>query len=265
MKKLLSIFIFFTTLIFAQPNDVESKVMMVLQSWNEANNAKDTDTLSRLYASKITYYGSKLSRTQCIEDKKRLFKKYPHFSQIIKDTKYISLAPRLHKVLFEKHVRIKPNEKIKVYPSYLIIDTSSTFPAIAEEGDAVTDKNIKKNKAIKTFTFDGIHSVQGTIEKVKSYGPPGFGEDPEHDQKDTAYILRLPQPIRVIESDPNEEINHTTTATEIQLVAFEFIKKLDVAATRHQKVVLAGEFFSGHTGHHIRELLMDVKSVKLLK
>ncbi len=260
MKILISICFIFITLIYAN-NKIEATINMVVQGWNEANNEKDTDMLSRLYAPKVTYYGSKFSRSKCIKDKNRFFKKYPHFSQSINNISYISLTPRLHKVSFDKYVQIKPHKQSKMYPSYLLVDTSSSFPAITEEGDAVTDKNLKRKSTPQTFTFNGIHQIRGTIKKVKHYGPPGFGENPQEDRLLTAYILKLNKPIKVIESNPNE-LNYTTTATEIHLVAFDFLSQLDVAEKQHKQVILNGEFFSSHTGYHIRELLMDVKSIK---
>ena len=110
MQYIISIFFLLTTLVYSESNTNKAKLMMVLESWNDANNANDIDTLSRLYASKITYYGSKLSRQKCIKDKKRLFKKYPYFSQSIQNAAYISLHSKLHKVIFDKYVRISPNK-----------------------------------------------------------------------------------------------------------------------------------------------------------
>ena len=239
----------------------EVDLMRTLQGWNDANNAQDTDALSRLYASKVIYYGSKFTRNKCIKDKKRFFKKYSYFSQSIKKITYTSLTPRLHRITFDKYVRITPNKGVKMYPSYLVVNTASAFPAIVEEGDVVTDKNLKRKKNIKSFSFNGTHKIKGIIKKVKHYGPPGYGENPREDMLLTAYILKLNHPIKVIESNP-DEMNYTTTATEIQLLAFDFLELLGIAAKKHKKVTLNGEFFSGHTGYHIRDLLMDVKSVK---
>ena len=261
MKILVSIFFILVTLTSASNNKIEASLNMVVQTWNEANNKKDTVMLSRLYAPKVTYYGSKLSKSKCIRDKKRFFKKYPLFFQSIDNIRYISLTPRLHKISFNKYVQIKPSKQPKMYPSYLLVDTSSSLPVITEEGDAVTDRNLKRKSAPRTFSFNGIHQIQGTVEQVKYYGPPGFGENPKEDKLLTAYILKLNKPIKVIEANPNE-LNYTTTATEVQLFAFDFLELLDIAEKNHQQVTLSGEFFSAHTGYHIRDLLMDVKSVK---
>ena len=254
MKKFITACLLFITIVYGGN---EEKITMILQGWNQANNEKDLDSLSRLYASKITYYGSKFSRSKCLKDKKRLFKKYPYFTQSILNVQTLSLSPRIHKVTFDKFVRIKPNEQEKMYPSYLIISTANSFPSIIEEGDQITNNNLKKKKK-PLYSFDGRYTIKGKIIKVQHYGPPGYGENPD-DPKLTAYILKLSKPITVISNDP-DSMNASVTTKEIQLLAFDYLKQLERAARTRRSVTLTGEFFSGHTGYHIRELLMDVKA-----
>jgi len=112
----------------------------------------------------------------------------------------------------------------------------------------------------KVFTFDGLHRISGKVQKVKFFGPPGYGDDPKHDQKLTAYILKLSEPIKVIENDQNK-FNYTAETTEVQLSSFDFQKEIEKAAQDQQIISIVGEFFSAHTGYHIRDLLMLVKSV----
>ena len=260
MKKIITVFLIVAAAVFAQSNDTEAKIKMVLESWNEANNAKDIDTLSRLYSSRMIYYGSKLSREKCLRDKKRFFYRYPYFSQSVKNVHYASLAPGLEKISFDKYVRTKPNSQLKMYPSYLLVDTSSPFPAIVEEGDVITDRNLKRRKRIQTFSFRGIHQISGIVEEVKYYGPPGYGDNPKEDKLMTAYVLKLEHPIRVVDSNP-DSFNETVTTTEVQLVINNFAL-FDKARRNHHRITVNGEFFSANTGHHIRKLLMDVKSLK---
>lgn len=205
-----------------QSNSTEAKLMKILQNWNDANNAKDADTLSRLYASKITYYGSNQSHKKCIKDKKRLFKKYPYFSQSIQN---------------------------------------AAFSAIIEEEDGITDKNIKRKNSMPTYTLGAIHELKGRIEKVFHYEPPGYGEDPKNNQKLIAYILKLDTPINVV-SPEGDDLGFTTKTKEVQLLAFNYLTRLEKAAKKGKVVTLSGEFFSAHTGYHIRDVLMDVKALK---
>lgn len=66
----------------------EAKILMVLKSWNHANNTQDIDTLSRLYAPKVKYYGKVYTRGKALQDKKRFFVKRPYFSQSVQNVAY---------------------------------------------------------------------------------------------------------------------------------------------------------------------------------
>ena len=121
------------------------------------------------------------------------------------------------------------------------------------------------NKANTIYTFNNINQVSGNIEKIKVYGPPGYGETPEIDTKEIAIILKLKKPISVICTDPEEEIDFDTIASEIHLVAFDFEEEINIAIKNHQQIMIKGKFFSAHTAHHRRKLLMDVKYLQILK
>lgn len=145
---------------------------------------------------------------------------------------------------------------------------------VVNDGFLVSVNNAKKinsanlaqannHNTIPHYTFNGVYKLEGRIEQVMHYGPPGYGEDPQNDKKLTAYILKLLQPIKVL-SSKDDEFNFTTETSEVQLVIhnFENIKKL---ISNKSTVFLSGEFFSSHTGYHIRKLLMDVKSINIKK
>lgn len=122
----------------------------------------------------------------------------------------------------------------------------------------------EKKSSSKSFTFDGKHKIIGTVDKVIYYGPPGYGEDPLNDKKLSAYILKLKNDITVTASS-SDELNYTTKTNEIQLVTADFLVQLNSAFNAQKKVSIEGVFFSSHTGSHIRKLLIDVKSVKMLE
>jgi len=125
------------------PNQTDPliKASKVLKHWVKAHNTKDMKLLSKLYAKKITYYGSKRSRERCIKDKKRALKKFPEFYQHIEGEDFIEVTPNIYKVTFTKWVRLEIDREWKDYPSYLLIDISTS--SILVEGDEVTDKNKK--------------------------------------------------------------------------------------------------------------------------
>ena len=118
---------------------------------------------------------------------------------------------------------------------------------------------------VPSYTFMGIYQISGNVEKIKVYGPPGYGETPEVDTKETAIILKLQKPINVICTDPKEEINFDTNASEIQLIAFDFEDQINTAIEKHQRVQLKGKFFSAHTAHHVRKLLMEIDYLQIIK
>ena len=123
------------------PNDNSPyrKVSKVLRKWVKAHNTKDMNLLSKLYADKISYYGTKLSKQKCIKDKKRALKKFPEFRQHVEGEDFIEVTPNIYKVTFTKSVRLSIDGEWKDYPSYLLVDISTL--SILVEGDKVTDKN----------------------------------------------------------------------------------------------------------------------------
>ncbi len=61
-------------------------------------------------------------------------------------------------------------------------------------------------------------SLEGRLSKVEKFGPPGWGQDPDHDQKLSVPILHLKDPISVA-ADPTSELNGVTEAnvSEVQV------------------------------------------------
>src|SRR5687768_17168845 len=81
----------------------------------------------------------------------------------------------------------------------------------------------QKTKPSRTdYYFEpAVSTLTGTVKAQVFYGPPGYGESPKIDKKETAYILHLSKPITVI-ADPADEdgLNSTTkNVTKIQLVS----------------------------------------------
>jgi len=125
-------------------DDVSSKISAILADWVKAHNDNDMKLLSKLYSTELTYYGKKSTRKKCIKDKKRALKKYPNFYQSLEEVDYSEVTPNMYKVTFNKLVRLQNNGKLNVYPSYLLIDISTS--SILVEGDEITDNNKKDNK-----------------------------------------------------------------------------------------------------------------------
>jgi len=261
MRYFVSVFIATLSLLCAAENMDEAKILMMLKSWNHANNTQDIDKLSRLYAPKVKYYGKVYARGNALQDKKRFFAKHPYFSQSVQNVAYRAVGANLTEVIFDKYVRMHKGASYKIYPSYLFIDQSHALPAIVEEGDSTTNRTLKRGSGIPTYTLEGVHELMGKVTTVAYYGPPGYGEDPAHDQKLTAFILNLDHPIRAVALN-GDELSFTTQTQELQLVGHEQVSLLKRAAKKGETVTLRGELFSSHTGNHVRDLLMNVQAVR---
>ena len=116
-------------------------------------------------------------------------------------------------------------------------------------------------QSIPLFYFDhkepkNTHIIEGRIKIEKYYGPPGYGETPEIDQKRTAIILVLKSKICVLKDPKLNYIDITTRDTiadEIHLGPSS-----DMKFSEGENVKVQGSFYSGYTGYHQRELLMSV-------
>lgn len=145
---------------FVSPSKIDNKSnnnIGVLEHWVNAHNTQDMNELKNLYSTEITYYGKKLLRTKCIKDKKRVFRKYPQFKIRTNNIQYISITPTITKITFDKYVKFSPDKKEKMYPSYLLVDLSSS--SILVEGDTVTD-TIKNEKTYITKKSDNTIKEQ---------------------------------------------------------------------------------------------------------
>jgi hypothetical protein len=123
-------------------SSVELKLLSAVNSWSDAINSKDYSAMRVLYADSVIYYGKIMPRYKCIADKKRALRKRPNFHQEIDDLRYKYIMRDIYRVSFDKYVRYTRGGKIKLYPSYLYIDISSTIPKIVAESDRVTDLNL---------------------------------------------------------------------------------------------------------------------------
>jgi len=339
MKPLIYLFIFILSLsAYGQSNDDKSAVMTTLEIWDMANNSKDDETLSNLYDATITYYGSKMSKEKCLKDKRRLFKKYPYFSQEISNAEVSEIDTHIYKVSFSKSVITDNRKKAKSYPSYLIIDTEKS--KIIMESDTITDKykqkRAKAKKEVKEETKKEVKEREASkktskvssenIEKNKKeildnknvdkkntrvekkikrpLEIPPVEESPkvlpvakesnidntkkikkesssrlysydksytivgkiqlEHagDKNEVStYVLKLNQLIRVVSHDLTSK---TTATNEIQLASLERFPQLSEAHESGTEIEIHGKLYAGFSRYHIRDVIMDIKTVKIL-
>jgi hypothetical protein len=241
----------------------------LLDIWNQAHNLKNINILKSLYGSNIKYYGKKLTRKQCLKDKQRLFKKLPSFTQSIRRGEVVKMEDSTYKILFNKVVKSSPSSEAKIYPSYLVIDTSENSGRIIEESDYVTDWNIKKrrlsslDKMIPTLNCSREQTLRGNVQIVYSFDSPGFGENPETDSIVGNYILHLDKPIIVPDNGNECDYGETIKAYEVQLMIDDpqMVSYIKARASSNKPIAVSGKFFTANTMHHKRKLLLEVFSV----
>lgn len=93
------------------------------------------------------------------------------------------------------------------------------------------------------------------------YGSPGYGEDPDNDEKEYPFILQLDGPIKVIAEDTDTINSDISDVLEIQLV-LRGKPYVDMAKQYKNKHIKVQEtLFSAFTGHHHTEVLIVVDKI----
>jgi len=95
------------------------------------------------------------------------------------------------------------------------------------------------------------------------YRPPDFGEDPETDQIERLWILKLDQPVDVI-GTPDDDIN-SESENDVLRVGLVNFSKVKLSAHLGKRVMLEGTLFHAHTGRHHSIILLNIHKVTRLK
>ncbi|MBI1926520.1 hypothetical protein HYR99_20030 [Candidatus Poribacteria bacterium] len=160
-------FLLATTIASVRATEMTSSeviVKAIVQKWSDANSARNIDALSLLYTDEVSFYGTTMSKEECLSSKKDFFQKNPSFIQSIQGE--IKVEKRDHSkgytASFTKQVVI--NGKTQSFPSYLVIDEfereddkSKKEWKIVVESDEVTDGNLLKQKR----SFNGANLNYG--------------------------------------------------------------------------------------------------------
>lgn len=246
----------------------QANIIQLVEDWNQAHVHKDLESFNEFYDEMITYYGSRIPKSDAIEDKQIFFNKNPdYYQQIFGEVNLENLGNQLYKAHFIK--RVTRNGATTDYPSYLIVQSTDKNFKIVTEGDLVTDKNLKNKKAKTTtdanqreyYYSDKAVNLKGTLKIESYYGPPGYGETPEIDTRQECYVLHLDHSINLnaeVSNNQEGEFERTLLNVEkIQLTASDI--KLGNFVNKHIQV--SGSFFPAHTGYHRTDVLMDVSKV----
>jgi len=130
-----------------------------LKLWNDTHTTKDISQLSPLYSDTVLYYGKRLSKNDCIEDKLKLFKRYETYEQLlIGDAKTNTVSKIKKEIKFVKEVKF--DGKVKKYPSYLVFEKHASKWLIIEESDSITDYNLARIKKKKIEKVSSIKRIK---------------------------------------------------------------------------------------------------------
>lgn len=101
-----------------------------------------------------------------------------------------------------------------------------------------------------------VTSIWGKLVRRSFYGPPGYGEDPKHDSRETFFLLKLDAPLDVTFRE-NDKLNEQDSGIrELQLV----LDEKDYAQFRpyiNRTIKVRGKLFQALTGHHHTKVLME--------
>lgn len=188
MKKIVLGFLICGNLLLMGNQTIQSKLNGLAVQWNDATNQEDNlEKLRQLYASKITYYRNFKDANFVINEKRKFFKKYPWYEQTIKNVKVSKIATNLYNVSFDKYVQLDSAKETKIYPSYLVVKVIGNRARIVEEGDNITDYNIKYKRTNSLLEHYGDFNGDGKKESMYIVEPK-LNEDMDCIGECTCYI-----------------------------------------------------------------------------
>ena len=99
-------------------------------------------------------------------------------------------------------------------------------------------------------------SITGTLARHMFYGAPGFGEDPQHDEKETGFYLELTTPICTLAG--RDYTDKPLTGIGLVQLVLDQAGYARLRPLLGRRVTLSGTLFAAITGHHHAPVLLDV-------
>ena len=100
-------------------------------------------------------------------------------------------------------------------------------------------------------------AVTGRLERRTFYGPPGYGEDPKRDVRETGFYLVPASPICVAGS-PAPEINAPRAGVRLVQLVLDSAGYARLRPQLGRSVTVRGALFAAHTGHHHAPVVLYV-------
>jgi len=115
----------------------------LVEAWSQAHSLDNINQFNQLFDNTVLFYGSELSRNECLFKKRSLLDKHHDFKQIIvSDIEVKKYESEQYLCFFIKRVTI--GVKTTDYPSYLMFRKYENDWKIVVESDEVTDRNLAK-------------------------------------------------------------------------------------------------------------------------
>lgn len=121
-----------------------SKLKDMVHQWNNGLNNRNAAEVSALYAERLTYYHSAISKWDAESSLSNFFYKNPGYNQqITSEITTERINDNMITCNFQKTTNL--NGKKTNYPSYLKFSKQGNDWKIVEEGDKITDYNLNKH------------------------------------------------------------------------------------------------------------------------
>ena len=108
--------------------------------------------------------------------------------------------------------------------------------------------------------------VSGTIARQVFPGPPNYEDITNGDEPEPCWILNLKQPVDVAASQPPDIIDRAQKNVRVMHLAFHILNAKsydDFRGLLGKPVVVTGQLFGAHTGHHHTDVLLNVRDITL--
>jgi hypothetical protein len=109
--------------------------------------------------------------------------------------------------------------------------------------------SLDERKAVEYYFFGSLKiDLSGTLTTEMFYGRPNYGENPETDEKEYPYILKLDKPIKSSDLE----------ITKVQVVPISTPDTRAIHNSLNKHVKIEGSLFFSITGHHHTPILIEV-------
>lgn len=105
-----------------------------------------------------------------------------------------------------------------------------------------------------------VARLQGKLIKVRKFGRPSYGENPDKDETIDVPILILQSPVRVKARSASSVNNESLTNISFVQAIFSSEMNKSYAEYLDKRIVLAGTLDRGHKGEHFTDMVMQVKA-----